>query len=123
MPQTLGSKQYVIDSLSHYDKRIDRLMSVLSEGRQMDMKLATELYSAIKADLRSDHKSLEARRRSGETTAVEDAYLIPALHEALVHLHPATNTNPHNSDWYSAVYDAHIDISHVLFQLQSPQDA
>lgn len=125
MPQNSEDKTAVIESLSAYAERMDVLLELLSERltTQDARQRATELYRALKEDMRSDHQDLSRRHNRGETTEIANAYLVPALHGAITRLRPATNTDPANSDWFGAVSEAHVDIAHALSQLQRCTDS
>lgn len=114
--------QAAIDLLSAYRTGMDAILNLLEGKNSLNAdedKTVRQMYGSLKDDLGTDRNHLENASRPGQTTHVQETVVLPALHEAHVHLMPATNTNPIRSRWFSAVSDAKVDIDHALSQLKT----
>ena len=120
-----SEKQTALDFLSEYERQMNALMERLRPGDGMnsdEREEVREMYRSLKESLKADKHRLESTQRRGEITHLEYAFLLPTVSEALTELRPAVNSNPIKSRWDSAVYAAHVDISHTLCELRGQSE-
>ena len=120
-PMDSTDKQAAVAFLTAYASQMDDLMALLSRGHsitQSDRATLTEMYRTLKNALKEDYKRLSRKESQGEASQAENAFLLPAVHQASTRLSPATNSNPFTSKWFGAVYSAKIDIDRFLDQLK-----
>lgn len=95
-------------------------MALLEGKRQLpreDRMRVEILYRALKDDLK---RSATVGTVSGEKrglTETEESFYAPAVRAAALALAPAVNSNPITSDWYSALYNAQIELKYHMPRL------
>ena len=95
-------------------------MALLDGKRQLprEERMRVEiLYRTLKDDLK---RSATVGTVSGEKTGLtetEEFFYAPAVRAAALALAPAVNSNPITSDWYSALYNAQIELKYQMPRL------
>ncbi len=112
----VSDRSNVAAELRQYAAFMDSLISLLESNA--DREKLTEDYKRLKHDLKERCSELKRKESDRSITPTEKAFLLPALIGASVQLRPATNSNPKSAAWHSAVYEAKIDIEHMLSQLK-----
>jgi hypothetical protein len=113
--------QSVRDKLVSFNVRSEALMTLLSDKRRLspeDRAHFEELYRSLKDDLK---RAAMVGTASGEKRALTDAeerFYAPAVRAAAMALVPAVNSNPITSNWFSALYDAQIELAHYMPKLE-----
>ena len=117
-PMTADERE-CLDRLSQWKNRIDALMAMYDRDRAfipaVDIASARALYVSLKADLRAEHQRLSNSRRRPRNPA-EDRWYTSTIHAALNALSAPTNSRPEK--WFSGLYDASTDFSHMLGQMR-----
>ncbi|WP_159918011.1 hypothetical protein [Pantoea sp. 18069] len=118
------SKEKVKAALESFDFRMTELQDVLSTEplNASEKTRAKQLYSGLKLDIKSaaQYGTVDGIKRT--RTDIEDAFYYPAICGALIHLKPATNSDPTAADWCGAIENAKCDIDTMLFQLGGGSD-
>lgn len=115
------NNKLVLDKITHFETRCDELMSLLNNKRQAssgELEHAKSLYLSLKNDLKAAAKYGTVSGKPQEITEAEHYFYKPTVQKAALALRPATNSDPIKSDWFSAVYDAHIDLSDCRHSMQ-----
>lgn len=115
------NNKLVLDKITHFETRCDELMSLLSDKRQAssdELEHVKGVYLALKNDLKAAAKYGTVSGKPQELTEAERYFYKPTVQKAALALRPATNSDPIKSDWFSAVYDAHIDLSDCRHNMQ-----
>lgn len=74
-------------------------------------------YRSLKEDLKRAAAVGTVSGKKIPVTDAENCFYAPAVRAAALALSPAINSNPITSDWYSAIYDAQIEIAHHMPKL------
>ena len=111
-------EQQIINRLKAYQKQMDDLLELL---KSLPMKgshrsEAQQMLKALKDGLRSDYQRGNSQRGREQMTQAGLQYFHPAVHGALSRIRVRWNSVP-AEDWFDQVYDARIDITHMLDQL------
>lgn len=119
--------QAVSDALRGFLRRCDQVLALLEGKRYLkphERGEVTTIYASLKAELGAAAKNGTLSGRREPRTRVEECFYDSTVRKAHIALRPATNSNPISSRWYSAVYDAQLELSyklHDLARLQSDQ--
>lgn len=116
---TGDEKQSVVDRLKAYKKQFDDLLALLENQplQRNDKSKAQQMLKTLKDALASDYKAGDTNRGQERMTEAERHYFHPAVHEAFAEIHVRWNTVP-NDQWFSELYGAQINITHMLHQLE-----
>lgn len=113
--------QSIRGKLAGFDSRCEAIVALLGDRRHLpreDRGHLEELYRSLKDDLK---RAAAVGTVSGEKRAPTEAekyFYGPAVRAAALALAPAVNSNPINSDWSSALYDAQIEFAHYMPKLE-----
>ena len=97
------------DAIQSLMDRVEAKEYVTPEGKAQLQRDYATLKSSLKA----------AAKRTAENEA-EEYFVLPAVRAASSGRSPPTNSHPFNANWYGALYDMCIDITHLLHQLENP---
>jgi hypothetical protein len=109
------ARQLALEKLKYFESQCDELMAVLNDRKQFnsdEREHVQSLYRALKDELKAAAKNGTVSGKSDGLTDEERYFYKPAVQKAALALRPATNSDPIKSDWFSAVYDARLDLSH-----------
>ena len=116
---TGDEKQSVIDRLTAYKKRFDDLLALLQNLplERNDKTRAQQMLKTLKDSLENDYRAGDTNRGQQRMTEAERRYFHPTVHQAYAEIHVRWNTVP-NDQWFSQVYGAQINITHMLHELE-----
>lgn len=109
------------EKLTGFDVRCETIMSLLGDKKHLlreDRAHVEELYRSLKDDLKRAAALGTVRGEKRPLTDAEEGLYAPAVRAAALALAPPVNSNPITSDWYSALYDAHIEFAHYMPKLE-----
>lgn len=113
-------RQAAIDRLALYNELFGNLLSLLDTGGRpssaSQKEDARRLLRELKDQLKEEIGSLKKRRES--LNRFERDFLEPALFETSADIKTRVNTAP-GPAWYSDLYNARINIKHMLSQLEA----
>lgn len=112
----------VILALRHFRDRIEQLMARLEDKKHLTLPEKEDiqgLLKTLKEDLKKAAKNGSVDGSKGPLNQFELAYYEPAVSEASANLRVAVNTDPLRAKWYSSLYGVHMDITHLLSQLEA----
>lgn len=115
-----GDRSEVFSKLRKFEEHITQILDQIGDKRSITDQEKEQLqrsYRTLKSDLSREVKRSETIVGSESLSEFESAYLIPAVSQAIGELVAATNSHPINSDWYSQLYAARIDLQFFLRQL------
>jgi len=104
----------VILELRKFRDDIDEIMNAIGDKAfisREEKELLQEKFKSLKSRLN------DAAKR-GTHNEFQDAYFEPAVRSASANLLIATNSHPIKSNWHSALYGIHIDVTYYLDQLE-----
>ena len=109
-----------LDRLKAWLAKVERIQNMYEpRGRipRSDHAEARELYAALKRGLEAESRDLTNTRRRPPLTQAETQWYQPTIVEAHLHLEAPTNSTPEK--WFSSLYDAQFDFSHMISQLKA----
>lgn len=109
----------VVERLQEYDNKISEIYDLVGGKSRLvgaEKALAREALRSLKASLANECKTLYRGRH--QLNHYESTYLEPAVSRAAARLTTRVNSNP-GSEWHSSLYEARIEFTHMLFQLES----
>lgn len=115
-------RQDVIQKLRRYAGQLQELMDFLSDKPTLTREERTQAQAkmkAIKEVLNDEYRRGATARGQAAMNPYEEAYLHRAVHQASTQIRARWNSDPVNSNWFSELYAAHVDITYPLHQLEN----
>jgi hypothetical protein len=119
-----AERQDVIQRLRRYADQLQELMDLISDKSSLTREEKTRAQTqmkAIKEALNDEYRRGATARGQAAMNPYEDAYLHRAVHQASTQIRARWNSDPINSNWFSELYAARIDITYPLHQLENQE--
>ncbi len=106
-------------AMREFEKRCGDISQLVGERADPGQRPEIEaLYKQLKSDLEEAAKYGTLSGKREPQTRIESAFYDPAVRQARLALRPATNSNPWNSSWVSALWEAGSEFSYFLHQME-----
>lgn len=108
-----------IAAMQKFKNRCNELLQLIdSNTRRANLSEIRRLYTELKSDLKSASKYGTLSGKREVQSLIESAFYDPAVRKAHLALRPAINSNPWNSEWFGAIYEAEMEFSDSLGELE-----
>ena len=110
----------VYERLKAWDAKIRDLMNLYagqSHIPRKDLERGRAMYKDLKDGLRTEYKSHQSSGRRPPLTEAERIWYTSPIHEAFCQLRAPTNSK--SNAWFTCLFGAQIDITHMLSQMKS----
>lgn len=117
---TVAERREVRDRLQKISAELDGLMKCVDGNRRVspsEKLQAADRLVALKDRLEEEVKKMGTIAGREQLNPAERAFYDPAVRQAAVHLRIRRGSKP-SPKWMSDLYNAHIDIAHMLDQLE-----
>lgn len=124
LPMTLDDRADLLavrEDLRAWMKLCDEILELVGERLQLAGPLkeeVTEKYRTLKEGLEAAHRSSSTHAGEADLTAAQRRFWSRTVHEAHSHLHAKIGTTD-GKRLHSSVWEAHDDMTHAMFQINS----
>ena len=112
-------KASVVARLEAYNQRFGAILDLLEVTLPLHGELkekAQSLLKSLKGDLKTEYQKMSTLKGQEQLSEVERTCYEPVIHETYAGIQTSSNSIP-DKEWIDDLYDARINITHMLDQL------